>query len=104
MHGRTPDKLVDREDAWYGPYGARPGMERSDDDIRSDILANLSGDVRVDTSAIMLLVNSGVVTLSGEAGSEPARRAAEEDVWDVPGVVDVHNNLQVETDQQLSSR
>ena len=87
-----------RSDTWYGPYGARPGVERPDEEIRADILRSLESDPWVDPSGINVRVEQGVVTLSGEVDSAIAKRAAEDDAWNKPGVVDVHNNLQIRSE------
>jgi osmotically-inducible protein OsmY len=38
-------------------------------------------------------VNQGVVTLTGTVSSLEAKRAADDDAWDTPGVREVHNDL-----------
>jgi osmotically-inducible protein OsmY len=78
----------------YGPYGARPGVERPDEDIRSDITAAILADKRVDPANLLVSVREGVAFLSGMVGTNEQRGAAEEDAFDTPGVVDVHNELQ----------
>ena len=42
-----------------------------------------------------VLVRNGIVTLRGEVGSLLAKRAAGDDAWDTPGMVDVNNELRV---------
>jgi osmotically-inducible protein OsmY len=81
---------------WYGPYGARPGVQRSDDDIAADVVERLQDDPRIDPATIGLEVDHGVVTLKGDVDTADARQIAENDVWDVPGVVELRSYLQVE--------
>lgn len=45
-------------------------------------------DIKVD-------VKQSVVVLGGDVGSTLAKRAAGDDAWDTPGVVDVSNQLHV---------
>ena len=40
-------------------------------------------------------VQSGVVVLTGDVSTALAKRAAGDDCWDTPGVVDVSNQLKV---------
>lgn len=86
--------MIDKQ--WYGPYGARPGVERPDEDIRSEIISAMESDSWVDPSSIILQVENGIVELSGEVDSEEAKRAVSDDAWSIPGVVDVHNELLIE--------
>lgn len=76
-------------------YGRRPGMERPDEEIRSEVLETLINNPYIDPSNIQVYVNDGVVMLSGVVDTEEAWQVAEEDVWDIPGIVDVHNELQI---------
>ncbi len=39
--------------------------------------------------------DAGVVTLAGTVPNKPAKHAAGDDTWWVPGVVDVRNNIQI---------
>ncbi|MHB0912883.1 MAG: BON domain-containing protein [Armatimonadota bacterium] len=85
-------------DTWYGPYGARPGLEREDDEIRSDVIAALGGDRRIDSSSIDVQVNRGIVELRGEVEDDFERHLAADDAWSTPGVVGVMNELLARTD------
>ena len=69
-----------------------PGV-RSDAEIGTDVVNALRNDTWVDSSNIAVAVNNGVVTLTGTVPNLFQKRQAGDDAWDVPGVVDVQNNL-----------
>jgi len=77
----------------YSPYQSR--MVRSDDEIRSDVRNRLTWDSWVNADQIHIEVKDGVVTLTGDVDSIVEKRAAGDDAWDTPGVVDVVNNLKI---------
>jgi osmotically-inducible protein OsmY len=70
-------------------------MDSNIDETKSAIINHLFWDARVDASLISVESANGTVTLHGEVPSYMARNAAEEDVWSVPGVGAVQNNLTV---------
>ncbi len=78
---------------YYGPYYAR--VARSDDEIRDDLRNRLIWDSWVDPAQVNIDVHGGVVTLTGDVDSAVEKRAAGDDAWDTPGVVDVINSLKV---------
>ena len=47
----------------------------------------------MDANRIQVEVNQGVVTLTGNVPSIFEKRAAGDDAWDTPDVVDVHDDL-----------
>lgn len=77
--------------AQYGPYYAP--VTRSDAEIGTDAVNAIRNDTWVDSDNINVAVNNGVVTLTGTVPNLFQKRQAGDDAWDVPGVVDVHNNL-----------
>lgn len=80
---------------YYGPYyerDATPGV-RSDEDIKRDIEDSLFWDTWVDSTRVDVEVQNGVVTLTGTVSSIIEKRAAGDDAWDVPGVIDVKNEI-----------
>jgi len=86
----------------------KPEITRSDYDIADDVKAALTWDTRVDPKEVSVGVRGGVVTLSGKVDSFAEKRAAEEDTWWTPGVVDVDNDLSVanwqsRTDEELKN-
>ena len=95
-------------DAWqarpvYGPerYGLGPYHERlrrrrrPDDEVERDVKDALFYDTWVDADAITVQVRDGVVTLRGKLPSYDEIRYANDDAWDVEGVVGVHSELEV---------
>jgi hypothetical protein len=75
-------------------------VERQTDDagIKTSIKAKLASDVRFSTlTAVSVDVTNGIVTLAGPVHSEEEKQKIEETVRAVKGVVNVTNNLQVET-------
>ncbi len=79
---------------WYGPYGARPGVQRSDEDIAADVIQTLQDDPRINPSNLGIAIDHAVVTLEGNVDTPADRQIAEDDAWNVPGVVEVRNYLQ----------
>lgn len=75
--------------AGLGPRNYR----RSDGRIGDEVVQRLADADWVDASEIEVEVSDGVVTLEGAVGSREARRAAEDLVAEVSGVVDVVNRL-----------
>jgi osmotically-inducible protein OsmY len=77
----------------YGPYHAR--TVRSDEELQSEVRNRLVWDDWVDAGRIGVEVRDGVVTLTGEVDTIVEKRAAGDDAWDAPGIVDVANHLRV---------
>jgi osmotically-inducible protein OsmY/sporulation protein YlmC with PRC-barrel domain len=71
------------------------GYKRSDDRIREDVNDRLSDDPLLDASGIDVVVNDGVVTLSGTVNDRTDKRRAEDITLMVPGVTDVLVSLAV---------
>jgi hypothetical protein len=86
---------------YQGPYAAPP-MERTDEEIHSDVVTRLQLDPWVNDQAVRVDVNLGVVTLTGEVDVMNEKRAAGDDAWDTPGVSDVSNELLVRKPQRLA--
>jgi hypothetical protein len=80
-----------------GPHrGKGPaGYLRSDERIRELVCESLTDDDQIDASRIEVRVSGGEVTLSGTVDDRPAKRAAEDCAYSVPGVRDVQNRLRV---------
>lgn len=78
---------------YYGPYYGQ--FKRSDQEIQRDIWHCLEMDSWVNASQINVDVRNGVVTLTGTVSSITEKRAAGDDAWDTPGVVDVNNQLRI---------
>ncbi len=84
-----------------GPHTGRGprNYRRSDERIHEDVSHSLWADGQLDASEITVAVKDGVVTLDGTVDSRADKRAAEDLAWDVPGVVDVMNNLRPANNQ-----
>ena len=78
---------------YYGPYFGR--TTRAEAEIKDDIRNRLVWDSWVDADRFNVDVKNGVVTLTGDVDSIVEKRAAGDDAWDTPGVLDVINNLKV---------
>jgi hypothetical protein len=79
----------------YSPQYLSTGLPTDDeitemiyDSIDADPLIPYDADINVDTDA-------GTVTLSGTVPNKQIKHAAGDDTWWIPGVDDVHNDLQV---------
>lgn len=78
---------------WYGVPPVAP--EPTDGDVKAVVVERLRGNPRTKDDDIRVDVVQLVVVLGGEVSSPLAKRAAGDDAWDTPGVVDVSNQLRV---------
>lgn len=69
---------------------------RSDARITDDIIDRLTDDDRIDASEILVMVEAGVVTLTGNVPERGMKHRAEDLVADASGVRDVHNRIRVD--------
>jgi BON domain-containing protein len=77
---------------WFGSsWTTRP----ADREIRGLLVDRLRENPLTRREEFRVAVERGEVTLSGAVSSPTARRAADDDSWATPGVVDVHNHLGV---------
>jgi osmotically-inducible protein OsmY len=67
----------------------------SDREMKSALVHRLNENLYTTDAQIKVDVDNRVIVLSGEVESPTARRAAGDDAWDTPGVVDVSNQLVV---------
>lgn len=87
-----------------GFFGKGPkGWKRSDERVKEEVSEALYRDYNVDASDIEVDVKDGVVTLSGTVDSRQAKRAAEECIENLSGVVDVHNRIRIQDNQNVSA-
>lgn len=70
-------------------------MALSKEEIKKNIVDQLFWDARVDASTISIEFTDVTVRLNGTVPTFLAREAAEEDVWAIPGVSSVQNNIAV---------
>jgi len=68
---------------------------RNDAQVANDVQGKIYADSNVPTKQITVASSNGIVTLSGNVGSEGERQAAANDAAQVEGVKTVVNNLQV---------
>lgn len=72
-----------------------PQVVYSDEQIARDIRGALARDAWVDESRVKVVVSQGVVYLTGTVQDGVERKAATDDAWTAPGVLDVINELDV---------
>lgn len=80
---------------YYEWYAEESGDERSDGEIKQDLLDQIRTGPYADGYDIDVDVKKGVVILTGTASTTVAKRAAGDDAWDTRGVTDVSNQIQV---------
>jgi osmotically-inducible protein OsmY len=80
---------------YYEWYTDESGDERSDGEIKQDLLDQIRTGPYDDQYDIDVDVKKGVVILTGTALTTVAKRAAGDDAWDTRGVTDVSNQIQV---------
>ena len=80
---------------YYEWYAGESDDERSDSDIKQDLLNQIRTGPYEDQYDIDVDVTKGVVILTGTATTTVAKRAAGDDAWDTHGVTDVSNQIQV---------
>jgi osmotically-inducible protein OsmY len=68
---------------------------RTDEQIKQDVVRELTWDYRVNAADVSVSVSNGVVTLTGSVPSYTARNFATSDAWGIAGVKKVNNLLTV---------
>lgn len=68
---------------------------RNDAQVAGDVQSKINADSNVPTKQITVASSNGIVTLTGNVGSDKERQAAANDAAQVDGVKTVVNNLQV---------
>ena len=81
------------DDRYYYGWTDRPVEPPSDGAIKSIVVDRLRENPFTRDDDIKVDVKQGVVILGGEVSNWRAKRAAGDDSWDTPGVVDVSNQL-----------
>ncbi|MCL6518535.1 MAG: BON domain-containing protein [Armatimonadetes bacterium] len=94
MNKNQINKLYDIHQPLFTQYGPKAGIERSDEEIRGDIIQAFESSPQLDPREIIVEVKNGVVTLSGIVNSEKELLVAKNYALSTPGVVDVHSELQ----------
>jgi osmotically-inducible protein OsmY len=67
----------------------------NDREMKSTLVHRLNENPYTEDAAIRVDVDHRVIFLGGEVDSPIAKRVAGDDAWDIPGVVDVSNQLVV---------
>ena len=97
--GRKPyrEEKVEPKVYYMGDHAPFQGQApaRADEDIKRDVDTALFYDEVVSSLGVKVSVNDGTVILDGQVNSDQAKRLASDDAWQVPGVKDVKNELQV---------
>lgn len=78
---------------YYGWFGRTWPGALSDGEIKARIVDRLRENPCTRGDVLKVDVKQGVVVLGGEVSSWIVKRAAGDDAWDTPGVVDVSNQL-----------
>lgn len=92
----------------YGSYGEHAGKgpkgwKRTDDRIKEEVCERLCDAGDVDASSIDVSVSNGEVTLKGMVNDRSQKRAAEDAICELSGVMDVNNQLRVGSMQSSST-
>lgn len=77
---------------------------RPDDSIVDDIVSRLTDDEHIDATEILVAVQDGVVTLTGNVSQRRMKHHAEDLVADARGVRDVHNAIRVDDGSRAAGR
>lgn len=71
--------------------------ESTDEGIRDKIIEVLFHDAQVDASQIDVIVNEGIVSLSGNVDSRKTKRLIELSIESLSGIKDIYNRLRFKT-------
>lgn len=103
--GQVGSQLLQGERGYTrGPDTSQPSQRgrgprnyvRSDERIADDVIVRLTHDEQLDAREILVMVESGEVTLTGEVEARWMKHRAEDIASDVIGVRDVHNRIRVD--------
>ena len=96
------------EEWWMvpGPFtGVGPrDYQRPDERIFEDVCERLTQHGQIDASDMEVAIENGEVTLQGQVDNRRTKRLVEDIIDDIPGVVDIHNQLRVRQDNRMASR
>jgi hypothetical protein len=96
-----PQRYSAPPDGGFANRGPRD-YRRSDERIREDVCDHLTADELVDASHVEVLVESGVVHLSGSVATRAEKYRAEDIAVAARGVIDVYNELRVSRDPRAA--
>ncbi|UTA53408.1 BON domain-containing protein [Lysobacter soli] len=98
-YGESRPELKSRDDDGRtgGHRGRGPrNILRSDERIADDLIERLTRDEEIDASEILVAVEAGSVTLTGEVPERRMKHLAENLAAEVQGVREVHNRIHVD--------
>jgi osmotically-inducible protein OsmY len=98
-HGRGGSDFVRDEPRSAGTSHRGRGPRnytRSDESIVDELIDRLTDDERIDATEILVMVEGGVVTLSGEVPERRMKHLAEDIADDIRGVRDIENRIRVD--------
>ncbi len=90
--------ITTTERTTYGWHDVPNTEVPTDREMKSALVARLNENLYTQDAQIRVEVTDRVVVLAGEVDSPLVKRVAGEDAWDVPGVLDVSNQLTVAGD------
>jgi CBS domain-containing protein len=99
MHGEKVKRLPVVDDAGrlagiVSRVDVLGAYDRPDGQIRDEILGEvIEGEFCLDACAFEVEVNSGIVTIAGQADNLSAAESLLDAIWDVAGVVDIRDRL-----------
>lgn len=91
-YGRQGGAIIGQDENDHTGHGPK-GYKRPDDIIHEDVCETLKLSPHVDASGIQVEVKNGCVYLRGNVEGRPAKRIAEWEIENIPGVNDVQNLL-----------
>lgn len=77
---------------------------KSDEELKSSIIENLEKNNNIDSSKIEVSVNNSTVILKGLVETYEERRLAGQAAWNVSGLSEVFNDLQVTEPETVGPR
>lgn len=88
------------------PYDSSQIEDRSksDDELKNKVNGNLRKNEKLDASHIEVYINNSVITLKGSVRTYEERDMAGQIAWNVPGVSEVFNDLQVTEPETVGPR
>jgi hypothetical protein len=103
--GREREDRPSRGIGALGHRGRGPrDYVRPDDRIVDDIISRLTDDDQIDASEILVMVEGGVVTLTGNVPERRMKHRAEDLVAEASGVRDVENRIRVDDGSASAGR
>jgi osmotically-inducible protein OsmY len=87
--------ITTAERTTYGWHDVPNAKVPTDREMKSALVHRLNENLYTQDAQIRVEVTDRVVVLLGEVGTPMVKRVAGYDAWDVPGVVDVSNQLSI---------